>query len=208
MKKVFLILLVLILIAAGYLLWVFKFRTGKRGPDGPDPVPLTVSKHSEVFNASVHTMLTVYYSLSEALVQWDTTAVTKYSNELKVSLDSLKIEELKKDTTGIYETALDPLNNARNETANILANPSLEAKRAAFNSLSENLRLLFIISRYDQEKIYWQECPMAFGEDQSGFWLSKTDSVRNPYLGTSHPTYKDGMLHCGAPKDTINFVMK
>ncbi|MBO9657999.1 MAG: DUF3347 domain-containing protein, partial [Chitinophagaceae bacterium] len=56
------------------------------------------------------------------------------------------------------------------------------------------------------EKIYWQECPMAFGEDQSGFWLSKTDSVRNPYLGTSHPKYKDGMLHCGAPKDTINFA--
>jgi hypothetical protein len=206
MKKVFLILLVLILIAAGYLLWIFKFRTVKRGPDGPDPVPLTVSKHSEAFNTSVHSMLTVYYSLSEALVQWDTAAVAKYSNELKSSLDSLKIEELKKDTSGIYETALDPLNNARNETGNILANPSLDAKRAAFNSLSENLRLLFIISRYDQEKIYWQECPMAFGEDQSGFWLSKTDSVRNPYLGTSHPKYKDGMLHCGAPKDTINFV--
>ena len=195
MKKVFLILLVLILIAAGYLLWVFKFRTGKRGPDGPDPVPLTVSKHSEAFNSSVHSMLTVYYSLSEALVQWDTTAVTKYSNELKGSLDSLKIEELKKDTTGIYETALDPLNNARSEVNNILTFPELEAKRTAFNALSENLRLLFIISRYDQEKIYWQECPMAFGEDQSGFWLSKTDSVRNPYLGISHPKYKLSLIH-------------
>lgn len=206
MKKVFLILLVLILIAAGYLVWLFKFRSGSKGPDGPPPVPLAVSKHSDAFNSSVQSMLNVYYSLSEAFVNWDTAAVSKYGGELKTALDSVKIGELKKDTTGIYESALDPLNNARSETINILSNPSLDAKRTAFNALSENLRLLFIVSRYDREKIYWQECPMAFGEDQPGFWLSKTDSVRNPYLGTSHPQYKETMLHCGAPKDTINFM--
>lgn len=208
MKKVFLILLVLVLIAAGYLLWIFKFRSGSKGPKGPEPAPLVVSKHSEAFNSSIQSMLNAYYSLSEAFVQWDTAAVTKYGNELKTALDSVKITELQKDTVGIYESALDPLNNARNETDNILANPSMDAKRTAFNSLSENLRLLFIVSRYDREKIYWQECPMAFGDDQSGFWLSRTDSVRNPYLGVQHPKYKATMLHCGAPKDTINFQGK
>lgn len=207
MKKVFLILLVLFLIAAGYLFWLFKFRSGSRGPSGPPPVPLAVSKHSDAFNQSVQTMLNAYYSLEESFVQWDTAAVAKHGQELKTALDSVRIEELRKDTTGIYESALDPLNNARSEAANILANPSIDAKRTAFNALSENLRLLFIISRYDREKIYWQECPMAFGEDQPGHWLSRSDSVRNPYLGTSHPQYKATMLNCGGPKDTINFMV-
>ena len=111
------------------------------------------------------------------------------------------------DTTGIYETALDPLDNAKNEAANILKETTIESKRTAFNNLSENLRLLFIVVKYDQGKLYWQECPMAFGDDQPGYWLSQTDAVRNPYLGTSHPKHKDGMLNCGGPKDTINFMI-
>jgi Protein of unknown function (DUF3347) len=176
------------------------------GNSGPKPLPMTVSKHSELFNNSVSSVLNAYYSLSEAFVNWDTVAVNKYGNELKTALDSLKIEELKADTTGIYESALDPVNNARAEALNILTNPSIDAKRTSFSSLSENLRLLFIVVKYDREKMYWQECPMAFGDDKPGNWLSRTKEVRNPYLGTKHPEYKDGMLKCGGPIDTINFV--
>ena len=205
MKKVFAILGILILVLAAYI-W-YAFKGGKKRDKGPKPVALTVSKHSPAFNQSVQDVLTAYYSLSEAFVNWDTATVAKQGNELKLALDSLKIDELKVDTTGIYETALDPLANAKNETANILTQPSIDTKRTSFNSLSENLRLLFIVVKYDQSKLYWQECPMAFGEDRSGYWLSKTDAVRNPYLGTKHPKYKDGMLECGGPRDTINFMV-
>ncbi|RYG29959.1 MAG: DUF3347 domain-containing protein, partial [Chitinophagaceae bacterium] len=156
---------------------------------------------------SIQGVLSAYYDLSEAFVNWDTSAVATQAGNLKNAFDSLKVEELKVDTTGIYETALDPLSNAKNEVSNILSRPSIDEKRTAFNSLSENLRLLFIVVKYDQSKLYWQECPMAFGEDRSGYWLSKTDAVRNPYLGTKHPTYKDGMLECGGPRDTINFIL-
>jgi hypothetical protein len=204
MKKVFAILGILLLLFAGYI-W-YAFKGGKKRVKGPKPVSLAVSKHSSVFNQSVQSVLDAYYNISEAFVNWDTTAISLRGNELKTALDSLKIEELKADTTGIYESALDPLANSKNETANILKDASLDTKRTAFNNLSENLRLLFIVVKYDQGKLYWQECPMAFGEDQPGYWLSKTDAVRNPYLGTSHPKYKDGMLNCGGPKDTINFM--
>jgi hypothetical protein len=126
---------------------------------------------------------------------------------LKTALDNLKIEELKVDTTGIYESVLDPIANAKTATASIINDPSIDNKRTAFNNLSENIRLIFIVVKYDANKLYWQECPMAFGDDKAGNWLSKTDSVRNPYLGTKHPVYKDGMLECGGPKDTINFMI-
>ncbi len=205
MKKVFAILLIVILLVAGYF-W-YSFSGGKKRVKGPKPVALAVSKHSPAFNESVQSVLDAYYSVSEALVNWDTTAVVNHANELRTALDSFRIDEMKGDTTGIYESALDPLSNSKNEVNTILTDPSLDTKRTAFNNLSENLRLLFIIVKYDQSKLYWQECPMAFNDDQPGHWLSKTEAVRNPYLGTKHPKYKDGMLNCGGPKEVIDFVV-
>jgi hypothetical protein len=60
--------------------------------------------------------------------------------------------------------------------------------------------------RYDESKIYLQECPMAFHDTAHGIWLSSKAEIRNPYLGLHHPKYKSGMLKCGETKDTLNFV--
>lgn len=206
MKKFFAILGILLVVFVGSVYFIY-FRGGKKRPKGPKPVSLVVSKHSDSFNQSVQSLLDAYYNMSEAFVNWDTTAISTSGNQLKLALDSLKIDELKVDTTGIYESALDPLNNAKMEIAAILSNTSIDSKRLSLNNLSENLRLLFIVVKYDREKMYWQECPMAFGEDKPGNWLSKTDNVRNPYLGTKHPQYKDEMLNCGTTKDTLNFMV-
>ncbi len=168
---------------------------------------LPVSKHSDTFNKSMGIILNAYYKMTEGFVNWDTTVINSSGNELKISLDSLKLDELKKDTTGIYESALDPLANAKTEVASILADPSFSEKRGSLNILSDNLRILLIAVRYDRAKIFWQECPMAFGEDRPGNWLSESKEVRNPYLGTKDPQYGDKMLNCGGPKDTIKFEM-
>jgi hypothetical protein len=199
-------LIAVFLLLAGIIKYLFFPGSGGSRHSEPDPVPLAVSKHSEAFNKSVQIMLDAYYNMSEAFVNWDTTKVNKHANELKTALNDLKIEELKVDTTGIYESALDPLANAKSAIDAILSDTSIANKRTSFNSLSENIRLLFIIVKYDANKVYWQECPMAFGEDRPGNWLSKTDEVRNPYLGLHDPQYKDKMLNCGGPKDTINFM--
>lgn len=206
LRRILAILGILILAFAGYV-WFVYFRSGKREPKGPKPVPLAVSKHSSVFNQSVQTALDAYYAMSESFVNWDTEGVNKNANDLKTALDSLRVDELKADTTGIYESVLDPLANAKTAVATIISDPSINNKRVALNNLSENLRLIFIVVKYDANKLYWQECPMAFGEDKPGNWLSKTDAVRNPYLGTKHPTYHADMLNCGEPKDTINFMV-
>lgn len=204
MKRVLVILGILVVLFVGFI-WFFFLRGGKKRPKGPEPVPLAVSKHSPAFNQSVQTILDAYYNISEALVNWDLAATDKHTNELKTALDNLKVDELKVDTV-IYQSALDPLANAQATVSTMLADPSIDKKRVSFNNLSDNLRQLFIVVKYDANKLYWQECPMAFGEDLPGYWLSKTDAVRNPYLGTKHPEYKDGMLECGGPKDTINFM--
>jgi hypothetical protein len=198
------ILFYLILLLIGIIRFLF-FSNGHSSQSDPRPLPLTVSKHSVIFNRSMQTMLNAYYQMTEAFVNWDTTAINKYAAGLKTALDSLQVNELQKDTA-IYLTALDPLANAKTETNSILADPSIDEKRGSLNILSDNIRNLLVIVKYDQAKIYWQECPMAFGEDRPGNWLSNTIDVRNPYIGTKDPKYKDDMLNCGGPKDTINFI--
>lgn len=205
MKKFFAIFFAIIIIGAGYIYFTY-FQGGKKGPRGPKPVPVAVSKHSPAFNASVQQVLDQYFALSEALVNWEAADVNAAGEKLKSALDSLKIDELKSDTTGIYESALDPVSNARGSLDALLAAGDWEPRRRAFRDLSENLRLLIIVVRYDQGKLYWQECPMAFNDSEPANWLSPTENVRNPYLGTQHPKYKDEMLECGAPRDTLNFM--
>ncbi|MCR6720799.1 MAG: DUF3347 domain-containing protein [Chitinophagaceae bacterium] len=207
MKKFFAIFFAILILATGYIYFTY-FKGGKKAPKGPKPVPMAVSTHSAEFNQSVKNTIATYYDLSEALVNWNEEATNQQALALTKSLDSLRVDELKNDTTGIYETALDPLSSAKAEASTILVAGDWEARRRAFQNLSENLRLLMIVVKYDQEKLYWQECPMAFNGNEAAHWLSPTEAVRNPYLGTSHPEYKGTMLTCGAPKDTINFMKK
>lgn len=178
---------------------------GGSNHSGPAPVSLRVSKHSDTFNRSMGDILNAYYKMTEGFVNWDTTVINSSGKELKIALDSLNLEELKKDTTGIYESAIDPLANAKTEVGSILADPSIAEKRGSLNILSDNLRTLLIAVKYDRAKLYWQECPMAFGEDRPGNWLSKSKETRNPYMGNKDPQYGDKMLNCGGPKDTIKF---
>lgn len=175
----------------------FFIGNGGGGSSHSDPKPesLSVSKHSETFNNSVTTVLTAYYKMTEGFVNSDTSTISISGNALKIALDSLKIDELKKDTI-IYETVLDPYNNAKTELTAILADPSLDEKKGSLNILSDNLRNLLVIVKYDRAKIYWNECPTAFGEDKPGNWLSRNIESRNPY--TKEPD-------CGGPKDTIKF---
>ena len=65
--------------------------------------------------------------------------------------------------------------------------------------------MLLITIKYDQGVVYWQECPMAFGENTIGNWLSAEEKVINPYLGAKDPKYGATMLNCGETKEKINF---
>ncbi|MER3497672.1 MAG: hypothetical protein C4308_03030 [Chitinophagaceae bacterium] len=203
MKKVFLIYGVLI---AAILVVYFGFISGgKRHFEKSKAKALEVSQHSKEFNEAVDKLMTAYYSMTEAFVNWDSVSVNNYANELKLAIDSLKLDDLKKDTA-IYETAFATWDGIRNEIQGMISDATLEEKRQSLNLLSNQLYDLLRIIHYDTEKVYLQECPMAFNDEVPGNWLSKTQEVRNPYLGTKHPKYHSGMLNCGGPKDTLNFL--
>lgn len=161
----------------------------------PKPVPLTVSKHSEAFNLSLENVLTAYYTMTDGFVKGDTTAINQSGNNLRIALDSFKVEELKKDSL-IYETALQPLQNLKSEIGSILADPSVAEKRGSLNIFSNELFTLLSTVRYDLATLYWLECTAAFGEDKPGNWISRTEQEANPY----------GQKDCADLKTKINFV--
>lgn len=202
MKKVLAILGILILLFVGYV-WFFYFSGRKKTHNGPPPVALKVGKHSAGFNQSIENAMTAYYGIAEGMVQWDTATVTRYALELRTALDSIKLDELKADTTGIYESAVFPLDNAKGSLTGLINAPSFDEKKNAFVSVSENLRDLLFVVNYETGKIYWQECPTSLGEDKPAGWLSKTEEPRNPYLGLKHPVYKETQLNCGEMKFVI-----
>ncbi|MEO5945597.1 MAG: hypothetical protein ABIP79_02185, partial [Chitinophagaceae bacterium] len=134
----------ILLLIIGFLQF-FVFGNQKASNNsGPKPPPLAVSKHSEAFNSSMGLLLSAYYDMTEGFVNWDTVVISKAAGNLKFAFDSLNLEEIKKDTL-IYQTALDPYNNAKNELEAILADPSLAEKRGSLNILSDNIRNLLVI---------------------------------------------------------------
>ena len=206
MKRFLIVLLLLFVVV--FAVWKVIFDKKKK-PSGPPPVPIAISEHSSGFNQSMQNMINAYYAMTEAFVNWDTAAVNKTTAELKISLDSLKLQEMEKDSA-IYPTVKSQWEAIQTEIAGMISDVGLTEKRASLNMLSQQIFDLLRIVRYDIAKVYYHQCPMALNNyDMPAFWLSNTgedENRRNPYLGLHDPRYSKGMLKCGETLDSINFI--
>jgi Protein of unknown function (DUF3347) len=201
MKKIFLGFIVIILAIAGYYWYMFS-REGK-GDNGKKQEPIALKKHSEAFNQAVSKAMNSYFEMAAAFVEADTIKVKEYSQKFSRLMDSIPMDELKKDTANIYEIAMGSLTGIKSNAESIVTMTDIQEMRKDFSMVSENLYPFFKIINYEGEKMFWQNCPMAFGDDKEANWISKTKDVINPYLGKNHPEFKGTMLHCGSVKDTI-----
>lgn len=196
MKKVLLIYAVLI--AAIVIWWLVaenEWTTG--GEKGPKEKALTVSKHSDAFNISIDKVLDAYYRTTKDFVKGDLNAINSSAAGLKAALNGLDLEELKKDTAGIYDNAVFMKESTLGSLEQLLSDGDLPAKRQSFNQLSDNF-LHLINSVNDTGRFYWMECATAFPDGSSGFWLSNKENSENPY----------GQKDCGTVKKTINVPKK
>lgn len=201
------ILIFLLLAGVGIIAWLILSRPDKKEKK-PKQQALAVSKHSESFNANVGNFLTDYEKLSEAFVKWDSTEVVPIAQTLIKDLDSMNLDELKKDSSAIYETAAAFIENAKGDLQTIAAETKIRPQREVFNNLTDNVYQFLNTVRYDREKLYLQQCPMAFDDVQAAKWLSKKEEIRNPYLGLKDPKYGKGMLSCGETIKTIDHTGK
>lgn len=207
MKKVLLVVILLIVILIGVVGWKFIFPK-KSMDQTPKPQGLVVSQHSESFNKSLNRALDDYYALTESFVNWDTANVGSSLAKFKVSVDSIRIPEMQKDSA-IYETARSTWEVIKADIHGMQLDTSLAERRADLTMLSNNLFDLLRIVKYDAAKVYYHECPMALDNyEASAYWLSSKGDLksrRNPYLGLHDPKYGKSMLTCGVTRDSINF---
>ena len=114
------------------------------------------------------------------------------------------VEDASSNTASIFETVKANLTDIRMNAESLLKQTNITEMRQDFRMVSEMLYPSFFRTiNYEGEKMYWQNCPMAFGEGKEANWISNTEEIVNPYLGKNHPEFKATMLHCGELKDTI-----
>ena len=201
MKKIMLGLLFLILAIAGYYWYMFSKAGG--GDNGPKQESIVLKKHSELFNQSVAGAMNAYFDMAAAFVEADTVKIKENGRKFIQLMDSIPMDELKKDTANIYDVAISSFAGIKSNAASILMMTDIQEMRKDFSMVSENLYPFFKLINYEGNNMYWQNCPMAFGDDKGANWISKTKEIFNPYLGKNHPEFKGTMLHCGMVKDTI-----
>jgi len=72
---------------------------------------------------------------------------------------------------------------------------NIEAQRAAYSDLSNQVISLVKKSGLSKGQLYVDYCPMALN-DKGAYWLSNQKEIRNPYFG-------EKMLTCGEVKETL-----
>lgn len=199
--KRFLAIVFLAIIVLGA--WFLFFKTDKKTAKHKGSDTVATATHSDEFNQSIADAINAYMNMKDAFINGDTASIKSDVAKFIVSVDSIHLDELQKKDSSIFMAMHQNVSDIKANAAPILQEKDLTEMRHDFSMVSENLYPLLKTMGYEGQKLYWQNCPMAFGEDKPANWLSSTSEILNPYLGKNHPEYKSAMLHCGENMDSL-----
>jgi Cu(I)/Ag(I) efflux system membrane fusion protein len=173
-------------------------KKAKEQEEATKQQPLSITKNTDAFNQSYTQLLTAYFNLKDALVASDTAKATAAARALAVATDSLKVSEIKGDSTGlIKETARNFTGNISSTAQSVASEKDLEGKRKSFEAIGNDLWSLTRTVKYNGQKVYWEYCPMAFNQ-KGAYWISNERDIKNPYFGKE-------MLNCGSVEDSLDY---
>ena len=192
MKRLLAIIFLAVVLFGAY--WFF-FKKDSH-PSEAKQESIKIKKHSEEFNQSIANALNEYFNLRDAFANGDTLKIKEQVPNFTTSVDTLKLDDLKKDDSLILASARQQVNDIKANADDIIQQKDITEMREDFRMVSENLYPFLRTIGYEGPKLYWQNCPTAFGQDKEGNWLSNSSAIVNPYLGKNHP-------ECGEIKDSI-----
>jgi hypothetical protein len=199
MKK---ILIAVIIILAVLAVWFLFFNNGSKTGTSKSATSAS-KKHSSEFDQQISTFINSYMAMKNAFVEADTADIKKQTADFIDIADSLNLGALQQKDSSIFIAVQQNLSDIKANAKPILEESDITEMRHDFSMVSENLYPFLKTIGYEGDKLYWQNCPMAFGDDKPANWLSNTSEINNPYLGKKDPTYKSSMLHCGENMDSL-----
>jgi len=194
-----LILPLIILAALALITWQFFCKSSdKKDKQEEKQQPLALQENTGPFNQSFSHLLNAYFGLKDALVASDTAKASAAAASLVAATDSLKVNEINGDSTGlIKETALNFSGTIKSSAQALAAEADIKAKRKEFEMIADAIWSLTRTVRYEGQKVYWQYCPMAFN-NKGAYWMSNERDIKNPYFGQE-------MLNCGSVEDSLDY---
>jgi len=132
-----------------------------------------------------------YFDLKNALIKANTASAAEKAKDLSQALSSVKMEKLQDAQHIVWMKVYKSLIAA---SESITKSKNVEAQRAQFITLSENMYGLMKVAQLETP-VYYQNCPM-YNDGKGANWLSLENNVKNPYYGSQ-------MLTCGKTIETI-----
>ena len=200
MKKILAVVIIVVVIV---VVWFFFFKPAKKATTSTQTETNTEKKHSPEFDNQISSLINSYMSMKNAFVDADSSEIKTKTAAFIASADSLHLDELQEKDSSIFMAVQQNISDIKANAKPILEENDITEMRHDFSMVSENLYPFLKTIGYEGEKLYWQNCPMAFGDDKPANWLSSTAEINNPYLGKKDPKYKSGMLHCGENMDSL-----
>ncbi|WP_417238117.1 efflux RND transporter periplasmic adaptor subunit [Bizionia sp.] len=146
----------------------------------------------KAFQNQLKTVFNDYIQLKDALVEDDSQKVQSKSKELIENTAKVDMKLLKNNDVHNHWMALET--DIKAAAIAISKTTDIKVQRTNFKSLSRQLTNAIEVFGIN-EKVYHQYCPMV-DNNKGAYWLSKEETVFNPYFG-------DTMLTCGDVKQVI-----
>ncbi|WP_417197049.1 efflux RND transporter periplasmic adaptor subunit [Bizionia sp.] len=146
----------------------------------------------KAFQNQLKTVFNDYIQLKDALVEDDSQKVQSKSKELIENTAKVDMKLLKNNDVHNHWMALET--DIKAAAIAISKTTDIKVQRTNFKSLSRQLTNAIEVFGIN-EKVYHQYCPMV-DNNKGAYWLSKEETVFNPYFG-------DAMLTCGDVKQVI-----
>jgi len=153
--------------------------------------------YSASFTDSFRLVLDRYYTLKDAFVKSDTSAIHLAATSMKEAVAVFSVDEVQAKDSLVYLAVKPKPTELLKGLENIFKRKDIEMQRAAFEAISIAMYDLLQSLKPSGIVAYNQYCPMAFN-DKGANWLSAADSIMNPYYGKK-------MLHCGEVKETLRY---
>ncbi len=195
---------ILVVILAAFSTYWYMLKTKQPPTKNAKVAPITLKKHSDVFNNTINSVVTNYLGIKDAFTEDNIALVKQKTNDFIASLGNIDTAELKKDKALVFETVVTSILDIRSNAESLYKQTDITEMRKDFSNLTDMMYPTFFKAiSYEGPKLYLENCPMAFNDDQPGNWISNSEKIVNPYLGKNHPKYKGAMINCGEIKDSI-----